>query len=116
LGWELPSVASSDGELKKLYIQTIFPAFIVEQKRGWSDFLSTIPYYGIRNAQSRAIEFLLGLDVFEIERVSSYSAFSGKIFWLDGGQNMRPFKAIGAPPSLSEEYLRNRKFLIQIVQ
>lgn len=68
LEWELPEVYYSQGNLNKLYIQTIFPAFIIEQKSGWSDFLATIPYFGLRNAESRVVEFLLKLDLFENER------------------------------------------------
>ncbi|WP_338766007.1 hypothetical protein WAF17_02835 [Bernardetia sp. ABR2-2B] len=68
LGWDLPDIYYSTGELRKLYIQTIFPSFLIEQKGGWSDFLARIPYYGIRNADSRAIEFLLKLDTFEKSR------------------------------------------------
>lgn len=65
LGWQIPEVVYAYNDIRKLYIQTVFPAFIIEQKRGWSEFLATIPYFGIRHAESRAIEFLLDLDVFE---------------------------------------------------
>jgi DNA repair exonuclease SbcCD ATPase subunit len=61
----LPTVDNVDGKDVKLYLQMLFPAFVIEQKRGWSGFLSTQPYYKIRNASSRSIEYLLGLDVFE---------------------------------------------------
>jgi len=64
LGWQIPEVVYAYNDIRKLYIQTVFPAFIIEQKRGWSEFLATIPYFGIRQAESRAIEFLLDLDVF----------------------------------------------------
>ena len=65
IGLRLPRVASSNGGETKLYLQTIFAALAVEQKRGWSDYLANIPFYGIRDAKSRVVEFLLGLDVFE---------------------------------------------------
>lgn len=63
LGWDLPLVSTSKGNKTKLYIQSIFPAFFIEQKVGWSDYLATIPPFGIRNGRSRAIEFILNLDV-----------------------------------------------------
>ncbi len=63
LGWQLPEVVGSLGDTRSLYIQSIFPAFVIEQKRGWSDFLATIPYFGVKDSESRVIEFLLGLDV-----------------------------------------------------
>ena len=68
LNWDLPEVVTSKGDLHKLYIQQIAPAFIIEQKSGWSDFFSTIPFYNIKDVESRVIEFLLDLDVFENEK------------------------------------------------
>ncbi len=65
---KLPDVYYSKGDLKKLYIQTIFPSFIIEQKKGWADFLMTIPFYGTRNVKNRVIEYILNLDVFENEK------------------------------------------------
>jgi hypothetical protein len=65
LGWELPEVTNSRGETTRLYIQQIAPAFILEQKTGWSHFLATMPYYNLRNAEGKSIEFLLKLDVAE---------------------------------------------------
>jgi len=65
---ELPQVAtSSDGEAK-LYLQTIFSALLIEQKRGWTDYIANTPYYAIRDVRSKIVEFLLNLDVFENER------------------------------------------------
>lgn len=69
LGWKLPEVLTSRGDSSKLYIQQIAPSFILEQKSGWSHFLATIPYYNIKNAEARSIEFLLALDVSENEKL-----------------------------------------------
>jgi hypothetical protein len=68
LNWNLPEVITSKGETSHLYLQQIAPSFIVEQKSGWSDFFATLPYYGMRNAESRIIEFILKLDVFENQK------------------------------------------------
>ncbi len=67
LGLHLPEVKYNDGSFRKLYLQTIFPSFIIEQKVGWSDFLATIPYYQLHDREKRAIEFILGLDSWKIE-------------------------------------------------
>lgn len=67
LGWQLPDVQGTNGESRKLYIQSVFPSFIIEQKVGWSDFLATVPFLGQKNVKPRLIEFILGLDVFELE-------------------------------------------------
>jgi len=67
LGFKLPIVQYNDNSMRKLYMQNIFPAFVIEQKAGWSEFLSTIPYYNLRDKERRAIEFILNLDSWNIE-------------------------------------------------
>jgi len=68
LNWDLPETLNNQGDLTKLYLQQIAPAFIIEQKSGWSDFFATMPYYAMRNTESRVVEFLLNLDVFDNEK------------------------------------------------
>lgn len=62
---KLPRVATTSGGETKLYSQAIFAALAVEQKRGWTDYIANIPFFGIRDARSRVVEYLLGLEVFE---------------------------------------------------
>lgn len=64
LGLRLPQVATTGGGEVKLYLQTIFAAHAVEQKRGWTDYIANIPFYGIRDARTRVAEYILGLGVF----------------------------------------------------
>ena len=68
LGWEMPEVTNVTGQRTHLYIQQIAPAFFIEQKSGWSDFFATMPYYGIKQATSRVIEFILNMDIFENQK------------------------------------------------
>lgn len=65
LGLTLPNVPTTNGGETKLYLQAVFAALAVEQKRGWTDYIANIPFYGIRDARIKVVEFLLGLDVFE---------------------------------------------------
>lgn len=65
LGLDLPRVPASNGGETKLYLQAVFAAMAVEQKRGWTDYIANIPFYGIRDARTKVVEFLLGLEVFE---------------------------------------------------
>ncbi|WP_341785324.1 AAA family ATPase [Metapseudomonas otitidis] len=65
LGLDLPQVSSTKGSEVKLYLQAIFAAHAVEQKRGWTDYIASIPFYGIRDARTRVAEYILGLGVFE---------------------------------------------------
>lgn len=70
LNWKLPVVPSYDNGDKKLYLQTIFSAIFIEQKRGWSDLLTTLPtYFKIKEPKKRVIEFLLNLDTLESEKL-----------------------------------------------
>lgn len=64
----LPIVPTTDDSERKLYLQLLFSAIFIEQKRGWSDILSGMPYLGIKDSKKRVIEFLLGLDVFDNEK------------------------------------------------
>jgi len=65
LGLQLPQVPATNGGSTKLYLQTIFAALAVEQKRGWTDYIANIPFFGIREPRTRVVEYLLGLNVFD---------------------------------------------------
>jgi hypothetical protein len=64
LGWQLPMIEGRDGGEVPLYLETVFPLFYVEQKRGWGGIQATMPTYAIPNARRRAIEFVLDLGVY----------------------------------------------------
>jgi hypothetical protein len=67
LGWTLPEVSRFDGSETILYLECIFPLFVVEQKHGWSGIQSRLPtHFGIREMGKRCIEFVLGLDSYTI--------------------------------------------------
>src|SRR5690606_935209 len=63
IGIELPEVINSSSKegMSPLYLQTIFSAIFIEQTKGWSDFLATIPYFGIPKNKEKVIEFILDL-------------------------------------------------------
>jgi len=68
LGWRLPQVRRYDAPETKLYLETVFPLFWVEQKFGWSAIPAAIPtYMRIREVHKRAVEFILDLDVHKLE-------------------------------------------------
>lgn len=68
LGWRLPIVRRYDSPEGKLYLETIFPLFWVEQKSGWSAIPAAIPtYLKIREVQKRAVEFIMDLDIHKLE-------------------------------------------------
>lgn len=68
IGWNVPDVLDNSGNKTKLYLSLIAPSFIVEQKSGWSSLFATMPFYRVKNAEERVIEFLLNLDVFQNEQ------------------------------------------------
>lgn len=65
LGLELPRVPKVAGGETKLYLQDLFAAHAVEQKRGWTDYIANAPYFGIRDVRTRVAEYVLGLEVFD---------------------------------------------------
>lgn len=71
IGIKLPIVPNFQEVDRKLYIQTLFSAMFIEQKKGWSNLLATIPNYGIRNAKTKVIEFILNLDTIENEKLKT---------------------------------------------
>lgn len=68
---KLPIVARSTGGEAKLYLQTIFSALLIEQKRGWTDYIANTPYYAIRDVRIKIVEFILNFDVFKNERLKA---------------------------------------------
>ncbi|KQV08844.1 hypothetical protein [Devosia sp. Root105] len=68
LDWKLPQVRRYDSPETKLYVETVFPLFWVEQKFGWSAIPAAIPtYMRIREVHKRAVEFIMDLDVYRLE-------------------------------------------------
>ncbi|MDE3183966.1 MAG: hypothetical protein KGM16_11155 [Bacteroidota bacterium] len=65
MGIKLPEIVNQEGKRVKLYLPLISAAHFIEQKSGWSDLFASIPYYGIRDTDSKVFEFILDFDVFE---------------------------------------------------
>jgi hypothetical protein len=67
LGWDLPKVPRFNDVDCPLYLEAIFPLFYVEQKHGWGKLPARFPtYLGIRDTARRTVEFVLGLDAYQI--------------------------------------------------
>ena len=58
------------GKDHKLYLQTVFSCMFIEQKHGWSHLFSGMPYLGIRESKKRVVEFIIGLECYEINKQS----------------------------------------------
>ncbi|OBR53109.1 ATP-binding protein [Paraburkholderia tropica] len=67
IGMQLPRVQLSTGGMGRLYPQVIAAALFIEQKRGWTDYIANIPFYQILSAPTRVVQYLLGLDNFQLE-------------------------------------------------
>lgn len=65
LNWSLPQVALNNNNFTKLYIESIAPLFIIEQKTGWGQIQANTPHFQIRDVKKRVIEFVLGLDAYK---------------------------------------------------
>lgn len=85
LDLNLPNVLGYDGKEKKLYLQNIFSAMIIEQKRGWSDILARVPNFGIKDSKKKTVEYLLNMDSIELSKkklMLKNSIEQDKINWL----------------------------------
>lgn len=62
---QLPIVqveANSQTGYNPLYLQMVFSASFIEQKRGWASFLATVRSFNIYNYKRRVIEYLLEIS------------------------------------------------------
>jgi len=91
LGWQLPTVSRFDGTDAPLYLECVFPLFIIEQKHGWSGIQARMPtHFRIREMAKRSIEFVLNLDSYAIvaererlrERMNAASRNWERILWI----------------------------------
>lgn len=69
LGLSLPMVPHTNGKQVKLYLQYIFAAMAIEQKRGWTDYIANLPYFGVKEARIKIVDFLVGTNVFEMDAI-----------------------------------------------
>lgn len=67
LGLKLPMVPHTSGKQVKLYLQYIFAAMVIEQKRGWTDYIANLPYFGVKEARIKVVDYLVGTNVFEMD-------------------------------------------------
>ncbi|WP_299667208.1 hypothetical protein [uncultured Polaribacter sp.] len=109
----LPKVNYTDGSERKLYLQTLFPSFTIEQKNGWSDFLSTIPYYKIRDPKSKVIEYILNLDVLENQKKKTKLNFNKKIIEHQWEQKFIDFKDLISSESFQIQGVDSDAFIIK---
>ncbi|MBO4491870.1 MAG: AAA family ATPase [Lentisphaeria bacterium] len=68
---QLPEVLDMNGRNHPLYLECLFPLMAIEQKNGWGSIQRTTPSYGIKGIREIAFEYLLDLDVFELQRKKS---------------------------------------------
>nr|WP_192928648.1 hypothetical protein [Photobacterium alginatilyticum] len=68
LGLELPVITDNKGNSRKLYLQYIFAALLIEQKRGWTNYIANTPYYGVSGVVNKTVSYLFGLDTFSNEK------------------------------------------------
>ena len=64
---DICEVESMNGSKSKpLYMQYIFSSSFIEQTKGWSDFFSMIPSFGIKDPRQKIVEYCLGLNSLEV--------------------------------------------------
>lgn len=50
---------------KSLYMQNVFSLSFIEQTKGWSDFFSMLPSFGIKDVKQKIVEYCLNLNSLE---------------------------------------------------
>lgn len=113
LGWALPEVQYKNGNYGKLYLQNIFPAFVIEQKGGWTDFLASIPYYALNDKESRAIEFILNLDSAYIQRKRTEIKQRKSTLEIEWSKLFIDFKAFAKSVALDVRGVESKPVIIQ---
>lgn len=94
MGMTLPIVATTDSTDRKLYLQLIFSGMFIEQKRGWADFFSAMPYLGIKDSKKRIIEYIIGLETLSNEKKRNELGFEERAIRQDWGSIVREINAI----------------------
>lgn len=94
IGYPDIEVISQNDGLVKLYIEYVFAAIFIEQKRGWADIMANSPYYQVREPRKTTISEILGLDYIQdsLRRNSLKLELSKlKSKYLDGLDSLRAF-------------------------
>ncbi|MFR0778756.1 MAG: hypothetical protein ACLSH8_04030 [Zhenhengia sp.] len=95
LGFELPTVPCFDEAERKLYLQIIFSAFFIEQKRGWGDLFATLPtYLKVKEAKKRIVEFILGLESLKNEKLKQQYKENARRIKRDWGSLYRDIERL----------------------
>jgi len=61
--FEVESIEGANS--KPLYMQNIFTLSFIEQTKGWADFFSMMPNFGIKDVKQKVVEYSLGLKNLE---------------------------------------------------
>ncbi len=62
IGFPEIKVASQEDTEMRLYLEYVFSAIFIEQKRGWADIMSNSPYYKVRDPKKSTVAEILGMD------------------------------------------------------
>jgi hypothetical protein len=98
---KLPIMSDNKGRDAKLYLQSIFSALIVEQKRGWTDYIANIPYYGVNAMREKVASFLIDLDVFRNSKKISDLQYARSKIMSEWGESVSAVKMLLDSKNLS---------------
>ena len=68
IGWSPPTIVQANGRERTLYLEYLFGLLFVEQRGGWAGIQALKPQFFQPEADRRAVEYLLGLRVYERSR------------------------------------------------
>lgn len=109
IGFPEVQVISQDDGVMRLYLEYIFSAIFIEQKRGWADIMANMPYYRVRDPKKSTIAELLGLDyirnnlqrnALRLDEQRLKARYDAGIAILKRHVNGRQFSIKGIPPDI----------------
>ncbi len=75
---------------KSLYMQNVFALSFIEQTKGWSDFFSMLPSFGIKDVKQKIVEYCLQLNSLEsrlkLDEIETKKEELKKLWKSDVGQ------------------------------
>ena len=121
LDLDLPIVPRFDGSDCPLYLETFWPLFFVEQKRGWSSTQGPFPtFLRIQDLSRRVMEFVLALDIGKYRR--RYAELSKEVRdleqrWKDKRANLveksrTTMRVVGLPLTPTTEFAHEPRVIM----
>lgn len=119
IGFPDVKVLSYDEKETRLYLEYIFSAIFIEQKRGWADIMANSPFYRVREPKKMVISELIGLDYIQnnlkrnelkLKVIRLREKYAASVEVLKAYIQSQHFTVEGVPSDLVEGYWNPKIF------